>query len=82
MQDDRTNTPRIITALLPTAGTHTSPPFPLPIPHSTLLLDQLPQWPNFALNRIVLGDDALKRTDLLDMRCERGSGVLQLGLGV
>jgi hypothetical protein len=31
-------------------------------------------------NRIVLGDDALQRADLLDVGYERGSGVLQLSL--
>ena len=54
-------------------------PLPLPIPHSTRLLDQLLQQPNFMLNRIVLSDEALKYMDILDMRCNRELGVLQLG---
>lgn len=31
------------------------------------------------LNRIVLSDEALKYMDILDMRCNRELGVLQLG---
>jgi hypothetical protein len=42
----------------------------------------MPQQPNFAVNHIVLGDDALQRADLLDVRCERELDFLQLGLDV
>jgi hypothetical protein len=67
--------------ILPTLthSTHTTTKILL-LSHSTRLLNQLPQPPNFALNHIVLGDDALQSTNLLDVGCERGFGVVELGM--
>lgn len=63
MRDDGTDAPCII-VILPNSTTTTTietPPLPpLPIRHSSGLLHQLPQQPNLALNRIVLGDRALQ----------------------
>lgn len=53
-----------------------------PIPHSSGLLHQLPQQPNFALNRSALGDNTLQRADVLDVGCEVWLSLMQLHLEV
>jgi hypothetical protein len=58
MRDDSTNDPHIIIPPTPTSSNKLSL-LPLPIPHSSRLLHQLPQRPNFALNRIAFSDNAL-----------------------
>ena len=61
---------------------HGTPLLPLPIPHCSRLLHQLPQQLNFALNHIMLSDNTHQRMDLLEMGCKWGLSVVQLGLEV
>ena len=50
----------------------------LPIAHSTRRFNQLPQQPNFGLNRTVFGDNTLQRVYLLNVVGKRRLSVVEL----